>query len=121
LSAPRTAGNTNHYKCFAKLWVKHCTEKTEIFDVVQEKLIAKGPEGRRKLPVKACKILANTYCDSGKGEKKVFWKINGSLLRVILMIYTYNYLFTGLGVALLVQAQGYKAEDREFDWKVSLT
>jgi hypothetical protein len=52
------------------LWVKHCTEKTEIFDVVQEKLIAKGPEGRRKLPVKACKILANTYCDSGKGEKK---------------------------------------------------
>ena len=37
------------------------------------------------------------------------------------MIYTYNYLFTGLGVALLVQAQGYKAEDREFDWKVSLT
>jgi hypothetical protein len=61
-----TAGNMNHYKFIVKLWVKHCAEKTEIFDVVQEKLNAKVPEGRSKLLVKVCKILTKTYCDSGK-------------------------------------------------------
>lgn len=86
-----TAGNMNHYKCIAKLWVKHCTEKTEIFDVVQEKLNAKDPEGRSKLLVKVCKVLANTYCDSCKEKKKIFWNINGSLLKAILMIYTHHY------------------------------
>jgi hypothetical protein len=50
------AGIMNYYKFIAKLWVKGCIEKTEIFDVVQEKLTAKGPEGRSKLLVKVCKF-----------------------------------------------------------------
>jgi hypothetical protein len=39
--------------------------------VVQEKLTAKGPEGRSKLLVKVCKVLSNTYCDSGKERKYI--------------------------------------------------
>jgi hypothetical protein len=66
-----TAGNMKYYKFIAKLWVKHCIEQTEIFDVVQEKLTAKGPEGRSKLLVKVRKILANTYRDSGKEGKDI--------------------------------------------------
>jgi len=62
-------GIMNYYKFITKLWVKHCIEKTEIFDVVQEKLTAKGPEGRSKLLVKFCNVLANTNCDSGKERK----------------------------------------------------
>jgi hypothetical protein len=62
-------GSLNYCKFFAKLWVKRCIDKTAIFDVVQEKLTAKGPEGRSNLLVKVCKVLANTYCDSGKERK----------------------------------------------------
>jgi len=32
-------------------------------------------------------------------KERIFWKINGSLLTVILMIYTYHYLVTGCVVA----------------------
>jgi len=53
------------------LWVKQFIEKTENFDVVQEKLIAKGPEGRSKFLVKVCKVLANTCCHSGKERKDI--------------------------------------------------
>jgi len=117
-----TAGKTNRYKFVAKLWVKHCTEKTEFFDVAQEKLTAEDPEGCSKLLVKVCKVSANTYCDSGKEKKKkIFWKINGSLLKVIFMIYTYQYLVTGRAVAQLVEALRYKPEGRGFDWNFSLT
>ena len=109
-----TAANVNYNKFIAKLWVKHCSEKTEIFDVVQEKLTAKGHEGRSKVLVKVCKILANNMVVVARKENR-FWKINGSLLTVILMIYTYHYLVTGRAVAQLIEALRYKPEGRGFD------
>jgi hypothetical protein len=63
----------NYYKFIDQLWAKQCIEKTEIVDLVQERLAAKRPERcSKKLPVKVCNILTNKYCDSGKERNIIF-------------------------------------------------
>jgi len=54
-------------------------------------------------------------------KEKIICKINGSLLTVILTIYTYEYLVKGRAVEQFVEALRYKPEGRGFDWNFSLT